>query len=86
MRLASLLAIACRPIKANTPKHHPTRSLVYNTPVGVVRTIMGSTVAVDTASVDQPTTGVRIAAGELQPATEEEAAPAKNARDSILRM
>ena len=77
MRVASLLAMAGRPTKAKMPKHYPIRGLFSNTPVRVVRTDIGNTVAADPAPDDQPAAGVGNAAGEPQPATEEEPAPAK---------
>ena len=45
--------------------------------MGVIETDVGSTVAVDPVPVDRPTASVGNTAGEPQPATEEEAAPAK---------
>ena len=69
--------MASRPTKAKMLKHYPNRGLFSNTPVGVVNTNIGSTVAADPAPDDQPIIGVGNAAGEPQPATEEEPAPAK---------
>ena len=66
-----------RPTKPKMPKHYPTRGLFSYTLVRVVKTDIGSTVATDPASDDQPAAGVGNATGEPQPATEEKPAPVK---------
>ena len=69
--------MAGRPTEAKMLKHYPTRGLFSHTPVRVVKTNIGSTVAADPAPDEQPAVGVGNAAGEPQLATQEEPAQAK---------
>ena len=84
VRVAPLLAFAMagRPAKDKLPKHHLTRGLFYHPPVGVAEV---DAVAADPAPDDQPTAGVGNATGEPQPASQEEAAPAKKRQKVILK-